>query len=141
MKRRKAREYVLQYLFQCDFRDKNSAKNNLKQFWADKEKDPDVKKFASEIIDGTLSELDRVDAAINNAAEHWVLDRMAAVDRNILRFSAYEILYRKDIPPAVTINEAVEIAKKYSTSESASFINGILDKIARKANKNQKAKP
>ncbi len=139
MKRRKAREYVLQFLFQSDFRDKNHRKNNLKQFWADKEKDPEVTKFASDIIEGTLSTLDEIDSVIKKAAEHWVLQRMAAVDRNILRFAVYELLYRKDIPPAVTINEAIEIAKKYSTSESASFINGILDKIARNIKKKQKA--
>jgi len=140
MKRRKAREYALQFLFQSDFGDKDHRKNNLKQFLSDKEKDPEVKKFASEIIDGTLSMLDEIDSVIKKAAENWVLERMAAVDRNILRFAVYELLQRKDIPPAVTINEAIEIAKKYSTLESASFINGILDKIAQKAKPKQKAK-
>ncbi|MEK6651453.1 MAG: transcription antitermination factor NusB [Nitrospirota bacterium] len=140
MKRRKAREYVLQFLFQSDFGDKDHRKNNLKQFLSDKENDPEVKKFASEIIDGTLSMLDEIDSAIKKTAENWVLERMAAVDRNILRFAVYELLQRKDIPPAVTINEAIEIAKKYSTLESASFINGILDKIAQKAKPKQKAK-
>jgi len=135
MKRRQAREYVLQFLFQSDFRGEN-PRNNLKQFWTDKrEIDPEVKKFALEIIEGTLSMLNDIDSEIKKAAEHWVLQRMASVDRNILRFSVYELLYRKDIPPAVTINEAIEIAKKYSTSESAAFINGILDKIAKKAAK------
>ncbi|MFA4828200.1 MAG: transcription antitermination factor NusB [Thermodesulfovibrionales bacterium] len=140
MKRRKAREYVLQFLFQSDFGDKDHRKNNLKQFLSDKENDPEVKKFASEIIDGTLSMLDEIDSVIKKAAENWVLERMAAVDRNILRFAVYELLQRKDIPPAVTINEAIEIAKKYSTLESAAFINGILDKIAQKAKPKQKAK-
>ncbi len=131
---------MLQFLFQSDFGDKDHRKNNLKQFLSDKENDPEVKKFASEIIDGTLSMLDEIDSAIKKAAENWVLERMAAVDRNILRFAVYELLQRKDIPPAVTINEAIEIAKKYSTLESASFINGILDKIAQKAKPKQKAK-
>lgn len=140
MKRRRAREYALQFLFQSDFRDGNHKKNNLKQFLSEKEKDPEVKKFAKEIIEGTLSMLDEIDSLIKKAAENWVLDRMAAVDRNILRCAVYELIQRKDIPPAVTINEAIEIAKKYSTLESASFINGILDKIARKAKPKQKAK-
>jgi len=131
---------VLQFLFQSDFGDKDHRKNNLKQFLSDKENDPEVKKFASEIIDGTLSMLDEIDSVIKKAAENWVLERMAAVDRNILRFAVYELLQRKDIPPAVTINEAIEIAKKYSTLESAAFINGILDKIAQKAKPKQKAK-
>ncbi|MBI4684078.1 MAG: transcription antitermination factor NusB [Nitrospirae bacterium] len=136
MKRRKAREYVLQFLFQSEFTDKERIKNGLKQFWAGKESDPEIKKFASEIIKGTLSMLEDIDSVIKKAAEHWVLERMVAVDRSILRFAVYELLQRTDIPPAVTINEAIEIAKKYSTVESASFINGILDKIARE---NQKA--
>jgi len=140
MKRRRAREYALQFLFQSDFRDGNHKKNNLKQFLSEKEKDPEVKKFAKEIIEGTLSMLDEIDSLIKKAAENWVLDRMAAVDRNILRCAVYELIQRKDIPPAVTINEAIEIAKKYSTLESASFINGILDKIAQKAKPKQKAK-
>ncbi len=131
---------MLQFLFQSDFGDKDHRKNNLKQFLSDKENDPEGKKFASEIIDGTLSMLDEIDSVIKKAAENWVLERMAAVDRNILRFAVYELLQRKDIPPAVTINEAIEIAKKYSTLESAAFINGILDKIAQKAKPKQKAK-
>jgi len=135
MKRRKAREYVLQFLFQSDFRNKNEISGSLKQFWADKEKDPEVKKFATDVIKGTLSSLDEIDSVINKSAEHWKIQRMAAVDRNILRFAVYELLHRNDIPPAVTINEAIEVAKKYSTTESAAFINGILDKIAKKVKK------
>ena len=138
MKRRKAREYVLQFLFQSDFGNKSDTGRSLKQFWADKEKDDEVRKFATEIIKGTLSSLDEIDSVINKSAEHWVLQRMAVVDRNILRFAVYELLYRTDIPPAVTINEAIEIAKKYSTHESASFINGILDKIAKGTKSQQK---
>ena len=139
MKRRRAREYALQFLFQSDFRDGKHRKNNLKQFLSEKENDPEVKNFASEIINGTISALDEIDSVIKKTAEHWVLERMAAVDRNILRFAVYELLYCNDIPSAVTINEAIEIAKKYSTSESAAFINGILDKIARKTKPKQKA--
>ena len=77
---------------------------------------------------GNIEEIDRV---IQGAAEHWDVKRMAAVDRNIPRFTVYEILYRQDIPLAVSINEALEIAKKYSSLESVPFINGLLDKIAR----------
>jgi N utilization substance protein B len=72
---------------------------------------------------------------IEKVTENWLLKRMAAVDRNILRFAAYEILYRKDIPSAVTINEAIEIAKRYSSIESASFLNGVLDRLAKEAGK------
>jgi N utilization substance protein B len=105
---------------------------DLDAFWQDiREKDLEVVRFANALAEGTLRHLDDIDFAIKGAAEHWVLERMAAVDRNILREAAYEILYLEDIPPAVTINEAVEIAKKYASAESAAFINGILDKIAK----------
>ncbi len=130
MKRRRAREYALQFLFQFDFTGKIPGQDNFKQFWADKDEEPEIKEFAENTIRGTLDNLADIDTAIEKAAEHWVLQRMATVDRNILRFAAYELLYCRDIPSAVTINEAIEIAKKYSTTESASFINGILDKIA-----------
>ena len=135
MKRRNAREYALQFLFQSEFIDNEQIKDHLKQFWADKENDAEVKKFANDLIEGTLSMLDEIDKEIKEAAEHWVLERMAAVDRNILRFAVYELIGRRDIPSAVTINEAIEIAKKYSTLESASFINGILDRVAKKIKK------
>ena len=106
---------------------------DLDAFWLDvKEEDLDVVSFANALVEGTLGHLKDIDSAITVAAEHWVLERMAAVDRNILREAAYEILYLEDIPPAVTINEALEIAKKYASKESAAFINGILDKIAKR---------
>lgn len=127
MKRRKAREYALQILFQHEFAGGNA---DIASFWSDKHEKPEVVEFANAIARGTIENLGEIDAAIARAAEHWVLERIAAVDRNILRAAAYELLFRKDIPPAVAINEALEIAKKYSSAESASFINGILDRIA-----------
>jgi N utilization substance protein B len=135
MRRRRAREYALQILFQIDFKGREVSVNDFEDFWFDKNETGDVKKFAEEIVRGTIKDLDEIDAWIEKVAENWVLRRMAAVDRNILRFAAYEILYRKDIPSAVTINEAIEIAKKFSSSESAPFINGILDKLAKEVSK------
>jgi N utilization substance protein B len=135
MRRRRAREYALQILFQIDFKGREVSVNDFEDFWFDKNETGDVKKFAEEIVRGTIKDLDEIDAWIDKVAENWVLRRMAAVDRNILRFAAYEILYRKDIPSAVTINEAIEIAKKFSSSESAPFINGILDKLAKEVSK------
>jgi N utilization substance protein B len=130
MKRRKAREYALQILYQHDF---TIEVPDLDAFWQDiEENDVDVVNFANDLVKGTLGHLEDIDSAITKAAEHWVLKRMAAVDRNILREATYEILYKEDIPPAVTINEALEIAKKYASKESAAFINGILDKIAKR---------
>jgi len=129
MKRRRAREYALQILFQLDIIKTSFDENLFKNFWEESEEEEDVKEFASALIRGTLEHLEEIDKAIEQVAEHWSLKRMAVVDRNILRLATYEFLYRNDIPPLVTINEAVEIAKKYGTEESSAFINGVLDKI------------
>jgi transcription antitermination protein NusB len=135
MKRRKAREYALQMLFQSDFTKKKIDRKDLEEFWSGKNESKNVKGFAEELVKGTLDSLDEIDKTIERVAENWLLKRMAAVDRNILRFAAYEILYRKDIPSAVTINEALEIAKKYSSTEAAPFLNGVLDRLAKEAGK------
>jgi N utilization substance protein B len=135
MKRRKAREYALQMLFQLDFKIEKSENRDLEVFWSDKKENTEVKKFTEELVRGTVNKLNNIDSVIGKAAENWVVQRMSAVDRNILRFAAYEILYMKDIPSAVTINEAIEIAKKFSSGESAPFINGVLDRIAKEVGK------
>ena len=134
MNRRRAREYTLQMLFQVEF----SGKDRLSfpdDFWVGKEDSEDLKSFTQELFRGTSGHQEEIDAIIQGAADNWDLKRMAAVDRNILRFAVYEIVYRADIPSAVTINEALEIAKKYSSQESAPFINGLLDKIAKSRGK------
>ena len=131
MKRREGRELAFQFLFQFDFTGKRPERKDFDGFWAEKDADADIKKFTEDIVNGTIENLKEIDAAIQGAAENWFLQRMAAVDRNILRFAVYELMYRNDIPSAVTINEAIEIAKRYSAGESASFINGLLDKIAK----------
>jgi N utilization substance protein B len=136
MKRRKAREYALQMLFQLDFTEKPyDEKKVFDEFWSDKNEQVDVKEFAVELVKGTLKNAEKIDAMIEKVAENWILKRIAAVDRNILRFAAYEILCRDDIPSAVTINEALEVAKKYSSGEAASFLNGILDRLAKESGK------
>jgi N utilization substance protein B len=135
MRRRRAREYALQVLFQIDFKGKEVNNKDLEDFWSDKQESEDVKKFTEDLVRGTIKSLEDIDSRIEKVAENWVLKRMAAVDRNILRFAVYEILYRKDIPSAVTINEALEIAKKFSSSEAAPFINGILDRLAKEVGK------
>jgi len=135
MKRRKAREYALQILFQVDFTKKRIDSKDLEDFWSGKKESRSVQEFTEDLVRGTLNSIDEIDAMIEKVTENWLLKRMAAVDRNILRFAAYEILYRKDIPSAVTINEAIEIAKKFSSAESAPFINGILDRLAKESDK------
>jgi transcription antitermination protein NusB len=135
LKRRQAREYALQILFQIDFTGGKIGGIDFAEFWSDKKESGDVKEFTEKLVNGTLDKLDEIDKMIEKFTENWLLKRMAAVDRNILRFAVYEILYRKDIPSAVTINEAIEIAKKYSSTEAASFLNGVLDRLAKETGK------
>jgi len=127
--RRKAREFALQLLFQLDF-DRDNPQDKIDMFWQAQTCPPQIKEFANQLVKGTLDNLERIDQHIAHQAQNWRLERMAVVDRNILRFATYEILFREDIPPKVSINEALEIAKKYSTPDAVRFINGILDKIA-----------
>ncbi|MBI4839164.1 MAG: transcription antitermination factor NusB [Nitrospirae bacterium] len=129
MKRRRAREYALQVLFQLDVTNAAFDKKILHDFWEGNSEDADVREFADAIVEGTLAHLNEIDKAIEQAAEHWSIGRMSVVDRNIMRAAAYELLYRNDIPPSVAINEAIEIAKRYGSEDSFAFINGILDKI------------
>lgn len=130
MKRRKARELALQVLFQHEFTGANSDDVPHETRAAAGADIDELKGFARELIKGTIGHLEEIDRVIAEAAANWDLTRMAVVDRNVLRFAVYEILFRKDIPAAVTINEALEIARKYSTTESVRFINGLLDRVA-----------
>lgn len=135
MKRRKAREHALQILFQLDIRKEKPSATVLKHFWAEYAPDDEVKAFAEEIVKGTIKHAAKIDTLIHQCAKNWSMDRMAVVDRNVLRMAVYEILYRMDIPTSVTINEAIEIAKKFGTDDSGAFVNGILDSVARVAGK------
>lgn len=135
MKRRKAREYALQILFQLDIRKEKPTATLFKRFWEGDLPDDEVRAFTEEIVKGAHKHLVKIDKQIVACAKNWALERMATVDRNVLRMAVYEILFRMDIPASVTINEAIEIAKKYGTDDSGSFVNGILDSVARKARK------
>ena len=102
-------------------------------FWSelsDDEIDEQAREFATALAVGTLAHVDEVDARIRSRAEHWRIDRMATVDRNVLRLAVYEFLY-EPTPRTVTINEALEVARRFSTFEATQFINGILDAIKR----------
>jgi len=136
MKRRRAREYALQILFQLDITSGEFNDIIFEEFWENIKEDDEVREFAYDIVRGTSKNIARIDGVIKEAAQNWAIDRMAIVDRNILRAATYELLYRSDIPSSVIINEAIEIAKRYSTEESASFINGILDKIKKSKSRN-----
>lgn len=128
--RRKARECVLQMLYQFDVAG-GSASNVMESYWGANESDVEVREFAEELFRGVVSKAGDIDERISSNSTNWKISRMAAVDKNILRMAVYELLHRDDIPIKVTINEAVEIAKKFGTEESGAFVNGILDNIAK----------
>lgn len=128
--RRLARELALKVLFQVEF-SPEKLKELWTRFWEEFEVDEEVRVFTQTLVEGTLRNLKEIDNVIERCSTNWKVSRMASVDRNLLREATYEILYHEEIPASVTMNEAVEIAKKYGTEESPSFINGILDKIAK----------
>ena len=136
--RRRAREYALQMLFQCDVGG-SPPESVLDLFWsnrdrtADRPEDEVIRTFSNELFTGTSSKIESIDRLIRQYAENWKLERMAAVDRNILRLAIYELLHHKETPPAVVINEALEIARKFSEEDSVSFINGVLDSVRKQA--------
>lgn len=152
--RREARERAVQFLFQCDLNAPDKLDEALDQFWDSQRRaaiaqasdgkatwgeqielpppttaEAALRLFADPLIKGTLQHRAEVDAVIQKHAKNWDIGRMAAVDRNILRLAIFEMLHRDDIPPVVSINEAVDIAKKFSTDDSGKFVNGILDKV------------
>ena len=128
--RRKARECALQMLFAADVA-KTSPSVLTRDYWSELG-EPDIdeatREFSVRLTAGALRELETVDERIRTRAEHWRIERMAIVDRNILRLAVYEFLY-EDTPHTVVINEALEIARRFSTFEATQFINGILDAI------------
>ncbi|MCP4402120.1 MAG: transcription antitermination factor NusB [bacterium] len=126
--RRRGRELALKLLYGFDLlpRDVDAT---LEEFRALTHYPEAVINFAEQLVRGTLTHKDKIDAFITQNAINWSIERMAAVDRNILRYAVYELLYEDTIPPKVSINEALDISKKYSTPKSSAFINGILDNI------------
>jgi N utilization substance protein B len=127
--RRQSREAAVQILYQRDLNPHEPLDEALARFWAEQDYAADIRGFAERLARGTLEQRDAVDAQIKRVTENWELERIAVVDRNILRLAIYEMLFCDDIPPVVSINEAVDIAKKFSTRESGKFVNGILDRI------------
>jgi N utilization substance protein B len=154
-KRREARERAVQFLFQHDLNPVEDLPGALEHFWGSQRaaaiaeekgsatwgqtvelppltaEELAIREFADPLIRGTLEHRDEADAVIRKHAKNWELHRIAAVDRNVLRLAIYEMLHREDIPPVVSINEAVDIAKKFSTQDSGKFVNGILDQVKR----------
>jgi len=128
-KRTQARELALQLLYQLDLRGEETLPEMEAYLAAEESGDAEVRSFARGLLIGYWEQRAIIDQKIEEVAKNWQLRRMAAIDRNILRLATYELLYREDIPPLVTINEAIDIAKKFSTKNSGPFVNGILDNI------------
>ncbi len=124
--RRRARELALQLLYQHELTDA-SPEAMQRDFDDFKGASGATRKFAAELLQGTLGKLEEIDTELGRQTANWRLDRLAAVDRNILRLALYELLNEVDTPPAVIMNEAIEIAKRYGAAESPRFINGVLD--------------
>ena len=136
--RRKARECALQMLFAADVAEM-PADEVVRSYWAElgeSDLDDTAREFATRLASRTLSNLELLDERIRSRAEHWRISRMAVVDRNILRLAVYEFLY-EPTPRTVAINEALEIARRFSTYEATQFINGILDAIKRDLDEQQ----
>jgi transcription antitermination protein NusB len=127
--RRKSRELALQLLFQLDVN--KDGPEGREPFWRLHPALPDVRSFAERLVDGVLENQAEIDRLIQKHALHWTIGRMSIIDRNILRCAVFELLSLSDIPVSVTINEAIEIAKRFSDEESGKFINGVLDHIVK----------
>ncbi len=128
--RTRARECALQALYQLDSGGgdpQGAVRAVLAHF---EEADKETERFADELVRGVQSEKAAIDALIQKSSNNWKLDRMARVDRNILRLAVYEILRRADVPVRVTLNEAIELGKKFGSEESSAFVNGVLDRVA-----------
>ena len=139
--RRKARECALQMLFAADVAE-TPADDVVRSYWAElgeSDLDDTAREFATRLASRTLASLELLDERIRSRAEHWRISRMAVVDRNILRLAVYEFLY-EPTPRTVAINEALEIARRFSTYEATQFINGILDAIKRDLDEQQPQK-
>ena len=127
--RTRSRELALQVLFALDLREGESQLRWDPTTLDDAEASREVKLFADELVQGVLADLPRLDKLIRASAENWDLERLACVDRNLLRLAVHELLSRDDIPPKVSINEAIELGKRFSGAQSGPFINGILDRV------------
>ncbi|MDG1492081.1 MAG: transcription antitermination factor NusB [Planctomycetota bacterium] len=133
-KRTRSRELALQFLYQVDLLGPEKV-NDLTSFLQEQAEggDAETTRYARLLVEGTLDATPELDAEIQLVAQNWQVDRMAVIDRNVLRMAAFEILHCDEIPPKVAINEGIELGKRFSTQNSGAFINGILDKIKNRA--------
>ena len=129
--RRQSRIVAMQILYQIQL-SAAPVPMAMELFWQSQDTSVELRPFALELVKGTTAHLEAIDTVLQNTSENWKLHRMPVVDLSILRCATYEILYIDDIDPATSINEAIEIAKSYSTPDSPKFINGVLDNIHKK---------
>ena len=125
--RRQAREWSFQLLFQLDL-NPDEFEKVFKQFWRERKADPPTRLFAEALVVGVREHLSEIDAKIKEYAHNWDIKRIGVVERNVIRMALYEMLYCNDVPPVVSINEAVDITKYFGNAESGKFVNGILDR-------------
>lgn len=137
-RRRKAREDSLRLLFQLEFNN-TQLEDTLNQYWETRRTPNEIRDYSTWLVKGIHSHQKEIDRFIQSVSEHWRISRMALVDRNILRVAVFELLYEKNVAPAIVINEAIEIAKKYSGEEAATFVNGILDAVREKIEKTKES--
>lgn len=127
-KRTRSRELALQFLYQIDLLGPDKL-SDLTDFLREEGGDPETAGYARVLIEGTVDSTKELDTEIQLVAQNWQIERMAVIDRNVLRLAAFELLHCDEIPPKVAINEGIELGKRFSTQNSGAFINGILDKI------------
>ena len=127
--RRSGREAALQMLFQMEASGVDAEKA-ITLFWRNFEADPEGREYADVVVRGIAETLPELDKRISAASSHWRIERMTRVDRNLLRLGAWELVYRPDVPRAVVLDEAVELAKAFGTDDSSAFVNGVLNRIA-----------
>lgn len=139
MSRRLARETALQVLFQRDLTKEPLLTAQEVQRWAEEFEVPEPSRdFAQQLVEGTIEHLPEIDQKIASYTQDWSLSRMANVDRNVMRLATYEVLFCSDIPGRVSLNEAIELAKRFGGEESAKFVNGILDRIVDSVTKSER---
>jgi len=136
-RRTKARECALKILYAIDIT-KDDTEECMKNFWDNHESEnEEIREFADYLVRGAKKNKVAIDDLLAKYATNWQIDRMAAIDRNVIRMATFELLFAEDIPPRVSINEAIELAKKYGDKDSSKFVNGVLDKINKQETKDK----
>ena len=131
-KRTRSRELALQFLYQIDLLGQDDLEG-LTEFLREEGGDAETSRYARTLVEGTFDARPEIDDEIRAVAQNWQIERMAVIDRNVLRMSAFELLHCDEIPPKVAINEGIELGKRFAPQSSGAFINGTLDKIKNRA--------